>query len=711
MPWTVDEHLRTTTRGCSEGGRVLHSTSAFRDDIQGMRALAVGLVILAHAGFGTVAGGFIGVDLFFVVSGYLIIGLLLREAQKDDRVSILGFYVRRARRILPAATLVLVVTMLLALWQWSFTRVGEVVKDVVWSSFFLANFRFTSVETDYFAADDPPSPVQHYWSLAVEEQFYLVIPLVVLVVTLLVRRFSGSAPQHQVRLRRALFAAVALLSLASFVWGVVLTADDVTRAYFSTPARAWELGVGGLAAMVGAGTGRRALRRWQAELVGWAGLLLVLWAAVSFDATTPFPGTAALVPVVGAVMMLWVGSTEAGSRTLLHRLLSVRVLTLLGAWSFSLYLWHWPVLQLAETRWGRPLEPAELVGVLVLTVLLSAASYYWVEEPFRRGVTWRRPSRAMMLYPASLALVLGSAWGAHSYVDRQWAAMADNPRIDLADYADRVTADDPVAALVQASLLAADDGRPIPGELQPALDSVRDSVAPLGDCDYREGMRRLCPFGDPDAERTIVVTGDSHARAWTPAFARIGELYGYRVHHFVYTGCPANSETRMDPDNGGTWEECRDFQEWVQEQVEELRPDLVVVANNAYRSAPFVHVQQAGLAQRLEELGAAADRVAMVGNVPVVRRLLGTCLTTRGAVLADCVQRPRAETRQMQLEFAEIARGAGAEYVDVHRWFCSKGRCPAVIGEHVALRDRDHVTVEYAEALAEPLARELRLDR
>lgn len=685
--------------------------SAFRDDIQGMRALAVGLVILAHAGFSSLAGGFIGVDLFFVVSGYLIIGLLLREAQKHGRISILGFYVRRARRILPAATLVLLVTLALALWQWSFTRVSEVVKDVIWSSFFLANFRFTSVETDYFAEDDPPSPVQHYWSLAVEEQFYLVIPVVVLLVALVVRRLSGAGPQHQVRLRRALFASVALLSVASFVWGVLLTADDVTRAYFSTPARAWELGVGGLAAMAGAGQGRWVLRRWQAEVVGWSGLLLVLWSAVAYDATTPFPGTAAVVPVAGAVLMLWVGATEAGSRTLLARLLSLRVLTLLGAWSFSLYLWHWPVLQFAQTRWGRDLEPAQLTGVLVLTVLLSAASFYLVEEPFRRGVAWRRPSRAMMLYPVSLALVLGSAWGAHSYVDRQWAELAANPAIDLTDYSDEVTAEDPAAALVQASLLAADEGRPVPGKLHPPLASVRESVAPLGDCDYREGTRRLCPVGDPDSERTIVVTGDSHARAWTPAFTRIGELYGYRVFHFVYTACPANSATRMDPANGGPWVDCQEFGDWVLDQVEELQPDLVVVANNAYRSAPFVDVQDAGLAERLEQFGASADRVAMLGNMPVVRRMLGACLSTRGAVLADCVQKPRQEPRRMQRRFGEIARAAGADFVDVHRWFCSDGRCPAVIGDHVALRDKDHVTVEYAQQLAEPLARELSLDR
>lgn len=605
----------------------------------------------------------------------------------------------------------LLVTLALALWQWSYTRVTEVIKDVVWSSFFLANFRFASVETDYFANDEPPSPVQHYWSLAVEEQFYLVIPLVVLLVALAVRRGVRPGPQQRERVRRWLLAAVLAISVVSFAWCVWLTADNAIRAYFSTPARAWELGVGGLAAMATAGGRSPALRRWQAEAVAWVGLALVLGASVAYTPATSFPGVAAVVPVLGAAMMLWVGATEAGSRTLLFRLLSLRVLTLLGAWSFSLYLWHWPVLQFAHTRWGRQLEPVELAVALAATLVLSAASYYWVEEPFRRGVTWRRPSRAMVLYPASLVLVLGSAWGGNAYVEHQWDEMARNPAIDVADYSDEVTSKDPSVALVEASLLAADERRPVPGRLNPPLQRVRESVAPLGDCDYRSGTRELCPAGDVDAERTIVVTGDSHGRAWGPAFTRIGEEHGYKVYQLVLTACPSSAATRRDPVNGGPWKECQEFNDWVLEQVRELEPELVVVSNSAYRSAYFSRVQDEGLAQRLREFDEAADRVAMIGNTPLVNRMLGACLSGRGVTLDDCVQEPQPVPQRMQRGFATVAEGVGAQFVDAQKWFCADGRCPAVIGDHVAFRDKGHVTVEYAQALAGPLARELRLDR
>ncbi|NHA00216.1 acyltransferase [Nocardioides sp. W3-2-3] len=209
----------------------MSGTRSFRSDIQGLRALAVGLVILAHAGFRTASGGFVGVDVFFVISGFLIIGLLLREAGESGRISILDFYARRARRVIPAATVVLVATAAASAYLLPLTRGQEVIKDSVWAAFFAANIRFRLVETDYFSQGEPPSPVQHYWSLSVEEQFYIVIPLLLLLVAVLVRR--------QV-LRRATFAVLGVVALGSLAWSVHVTSTDPTGAYFSTAARAWE---------------------------------------------------------------------------------------------------------------------------------------------------------------------------------------------------------------------------------------------------------------------------------------------------------------------------------------------------------------------------------------------------------------------------------------------------------------------------------------
>ncbi|WP_182523994.1 acyltransferase family protein [Nocardioides dongkuii] len=677
----------------------------FRGDIQGIRAVAVLLVIVAHAGFGRFAGGFVGVDVFFVVSGFLIIGLLVREAEGTGRISVLGFYARRARRILPAATVVLVATTALAVYVLPLVRAQEVVKDAVWAGFFASNVRFAAVETDYFAADDPPSPFQHFWSLSVEEQFYVVIPLLLAGAALLARRRRSGGVRT-----RDLAVPVLVLTVASLVWSVLHTADNPTAAYFSTPARAWELGVGGLVAILVRGWGGTPspIRPWQAATLGWVGLAMVGFATLTFDAGTPFPGTAAAVPVLGTALVLAAGSTAAGQGSLLSRLLSWRPMLLVGAWSYSLYLWHWPVIQLAHEHWGRRLSLSQVLVALVVTFALSAATFYLVEEPFRRGVRWRPPRRAVLLYPLSLVLVGGTAWGGQTYVDDRFADLADNPGVEVSDFARAELSDDPAVAIVEASVLAAEDGRPVPGSLAPALGAARTSIAPLGDCDYREGMRRLCPTGTPDSDRSIVVVGDSHARAWGPTFTRIGETAGYAVYHLVYAGCPANRDSRPEPGTGAQWTACEDFQEWTREQVAALDPELVVVANSAY-SARALPDELDGLAWEIEQLRESAGRVVLLGDLPTLPRVPGVCLSERDADLGSCLFTPSPGTHRDQLEFGRVATGAGAEFLNARRWFCADGKCPAVIGHYVPMRDKDHITVEYAEALAEPVGRALRL--
>ena len=219
-------------------------TLRHRDDVQGLRAIAVLTVIASHAGVPFLPGGFVGVDVFFVISGFLISQLLFREVEKSGRVSIPGFYARRARRILPAATLVTVATIVASAIWLSAIDLLEVVKDALWAVFFAANIHFAAVGTDYFAAEEPPSPLQHYWSLSVEEQFYLVWPALLLVLVLVARRRAAALPQ------RLVFGVLLVVTVASFVWSVVSTSSDPLAAYFSTPARAFELGLGALTALV-----------------------------------------------------------------------------------------------------------------------------------------------------------------------------------------------------------------------------------------------------------------------------------------------------------------------------------------------------------------------------------------------------------------------------------------------------------------------------
>ena len=615
---------------------------------------------------------------------------------------------RRARRILPAATVTLVATVLLAAYTWPFVRAETVAVDAGWAAAFLANFRFAAQGTDYFASDEPPSPVQHFWSLSVEEQFYLVIPLVLLAVTaVVVRRHLPEARPEA--LRRWSLIVLGVLSAASLAWSVHLTSRDLTAAYFSTLTRAWELGLGGIAAVLVSGapawTGR--VRQWHTELLAWGGLGLIAWAVLRFDATTQFPGVAALVPVLGAVAVLLAGALGPDRLSSAGRLLALRPMQLVGAWSYSLYLWHWPVLLFARERWGHDLDAVRIVVVLVATFAVSAASFYFVEEPFRRRRGWSGTRRAMLMYPISLAVVFASIFAANLQIQRLEADRADNPPIAVTDFTG--LSDDPTVALVEASVRAAREGRPVPGDLSPALRDVRTSVAPVGDCDYREQMRRLCPDGDVGSDKRIVILGDSHGRAWGPTFTEIGEQRGYEVYPLVLTGCPANFASRPDPANGGTWEECTDFQQWAREQVRELSPDLVVVSNNAYVRGEMATAQVEGLAEELRALKQVAGRVVMVGDTPVLTRMPGVCLAQRDVDLGDCLMTSKSDNQRLQGTFAEVAEGLGGQYLDARAWFCVERACPSVIGSYVVMRDKDHMTTEYGRTLARPVAEALEL--
>ncbi len=334
----------------------------FRPDIEGLRAVAVVLVVLFHAGVPGLAGGYVGVDVFFVVSGFLITSLMLREIRRTGGLSLIEFYSRRARRILPAAAVVLVST-LLASYHWlGFLRGDEIAGDVVWSALFSANHRFAAGGVDYLASQDAVSPVQHFWSLAVEEQFYLVWPIAIALLLWLGFRWA---------IGYWLAAAVAA-SLAYSIW------QTGTWAYFSPVTRAWELGAGCLLALVATRLDRIPGR--IATAMAGTGLALIVVAALTFDDSTPFPGYAALLPVLATVLVL-----AGRGDSVLGRWPLVR----LGRVSFSFYLWHWPVLVIAEQAYGEPL-PATTRALLVLASLgLAVITYFGIEEPVRRSRSLR----------------------------------------------------------------------------------------------------------------------------------------------------------------------------------------------------------------------------------------------------------------------------------------------------------------------------------
>jgi peptidoglycan/LPS O-acetylase OafA/YrhL len=368
---------------------------SFRPDIEGLRAIAVLLVVLDHAGVQVTRGGYVGVDVFFVLSGFLITGLLLREHERVGQVSLPDFYARRVRRILPASTLVLVSTVAVTFLALGGNRAIRVAIDGQWASLFTANVRLIEQGTNYLSAQLPPSPLQHYWSLAVEEQFYLVWPSLFWLVI---------AITHGQRLRTSLAGVVAGIIVASLAWSVWQTGRDATVAYFSPLTRAWELAAGALLAVAVPVVLHLPVRLGVACSI--AGLLAITTAGVLFDRNTPIPGYAVALPVGGAFLAV-AGGTIAPTRGL-EPLLATRPLQWLGKRSYAWYLWHWPVLAIAAGRIGHPLTVLENLGLCLFALGVAAISFSLVEHPIHRS------SRLMTRTPW-LSVALGAVLVAGSF--------------------------------------------------------------------------------------------------------------------------------------------------------------------------------------------------------------------------------------------------------------------------------------------------------
>jgi peptidoglycan/LPS O-acetylase OafA/YrhL len=345
----------------------------FRPDVQGLRAVAVTLVVLFHAHVPGFGGGYVGVDVFFVISGFVITGVLLREHASTGSTSILTFYGRRARRIIPAATLVIIIAVIASYVVLGPITGGQTAGDGRWASVFLVNIHFATGGTNYLASQLPPSVLQNFWSLAVEEQFYLVYPTVFLGVSILSRRFS---------LRRRLGIALSAAIAASFVTSIVQTSANPTSAYFSPFTRGWELALGGIVAV-----GTVSLRRLPgtfATALSWIGLGSILVAAYLFTSATAYPGVAVALPVVGAALIIAGGVAEPAYGV--ERLLRLRTFQWMGLVSYSFYLWHWPVLTIAAERKGTDSLPvADALLWLLLSLGLATLTYLFVENPIRHS--------------------------------------------------------------------------------------------------------------------------------------------------------------------------------------------------------------------------------------------------------------------------------------------------------------------------------------
>jgi peptidoglycan/LPS O-acetylase OafA/YrhL len=695
----------------------------FRPDVEGLRGVAVLLVVLFHAGL-PVAGGFIGVDVFFVISGFLITGLLLREHEHTGRVSLTRFYARRMRRLLPAAAVVLV----LSLWA-TWVLVGpldrpDVVADGASAALSMSNIRFALSYGDYFAAISQPSPFLHFWSLSVEEQFYFVWPALLLL--------AG-------RGRRAVIGALLIaVVVGSFATNLALTHSELGWAFYSLPARAWQLAAGGLLAVAAGRFG--APNRFLVAVggvAGWAALGAVVIAGLVLSESLPYPGLAAVVPTVGSALLIATGTIRSGPGIVL----ASRPFRFLGRISYSLYLWHWPILVFAPLAAGRTLGLDVNAGLVVAAIAAGWASWRFVEEPFRRGrLSIARGTRRVLASGlAAIALVAflaGTvAYGSVRAIDEIGVATVDPAPLSTTPDPTQPVAMNPTRSPANTSTptrtptlsatpeppavtswteipdVELSDRIPLPADVRPALAAARKDKERIYPEHCAAQLRDVepagCVYGDPHGRFTIALVGDSHAGEWFSAFEALASAHGWRLVPYVKVSCPFIDMPVIHFDLKREYVECAT---WRANVIADLRADPpdVTVFGFSHRGIYPALASEKGVEPESQALARAIRRIPgphiVMIDTPRTTVDIPGCIASHPKDLAACaIQRATAFTKLFGVREARVAELTGADLIDLTPTVCPAMPCQVVRDGMIVYRDNHHLTATFSASLAPAL--------
>lgn len=514
----------------------------FRTDIEGLRAIAILLVVLYHAELPGFSGGFVGVDVFFVLSGYLITWLLVKEAEETGTISLLKFYSRRARRLLPAMALMLAITVPLGAVLLAPIEQRIYANSAISTAAYLSNVYFAKESTNYLGTDSENNPFLHTWSLSVEEQFYFFWPIFVM--------FSlGVFTRGQKGLsRKKLICSMAVVTILSFLASVYLTATHQPWAFFMSPARAWEFAIGALAVLIP--QQERPWLRHAEKGAGWLGLVGILIVAIAYSKETSFPGVSALFPVLATVLILRSGTQNKNSG--ISKILCCKPFQEIGRLSYSWYLWHWPVLVFAAAI--KPeLSMLDRLWLLLLSLVIAEGSYRFFENPIRhhRGLSKKTA------FSLAMAVVITISTVGASFSWRTFAIQWEN----LPEYARFTHARKDRPEISRENCHAA-----VPGV---EIDADK------------------CTFGGPDAQRTMVLFGDSHAAQWSPAINEIVKRDDeWRFLAMTKSGCATIDIPIYNKMIKRDYTECLDWQGNAFSEIEKIYPDIVFYSISSHYPVP-----------------------------------------------------------------------------------------------------------------------------
>jgi peptidoglycan/LPS O-acetylase OafA/YrhL len=652
-------------------------------------------------------GGFVGVDIFFVISGFLITSHLVRELQETGKISLGKFYARRMVRLIPAATLVLVASVVAAAMFAPQTTWKQISVDITGAAFYVVNWVFGARSVDYLAEDSVESPVQHFWSLSVEEQYYFVWPLLIV---------GAAAVAVQLRGKRhtVVIAAGTALVVLSLSWALWLEHTGDVTAYFATPARLWELGIGSVLALIHPSL--RSAAKLLKVLGYYCGVVFLALSLVFINGDMSWPGVATLLPTIGVAMMIAFGGEHL---TVAEQIISMRPMVWVGGLSYSLYLWHWPVLIYASYVWPNPSWKI-LSLCFIVSVGFAWLSKKLVEDPVRNA-SW---SRARVRNGLTMGIVLavlsaGSAGtlyvgGANGPLQAPADANPEGAQI-LGVSPSRV----PISALLEQ-----------PEWVIPSpTDATLDVPALYEDgCQQDEESSEIitCEYGDLSSETEIIVVGDSKANQWLPALDKIGQSSRLKITVMTKSACSfANAPARA---NGGPYEACDEWNSRADAEISERKPYAVITSMASSEAAvqgnqaARRHAMVKGLGEKLASLKQSADHVILIADNPHPNKPVYECVAENADDVSGCafdresgvsgssyeVQKSAIDQEGGSYLNASNLSDAGLNalvMLDMTDYICPPQLdvCPAVIGNALVYRQGSHLTATYVETLQSSL--------
>jgi len=658
----------------------------FVSHIQGLRAIAVLLVVVFHFWPGRLTGGYIGVDVFFVISGFLITGQLVRELQNTSRISLPGFWATRVRRLMPAAILVLVVSALATAFILPLSYLVSSVTDISTSLLYVENWRLVAASADYLNSVNS-SIAEHYWSLSIEEQFYVIWPLILLgAFTLGTKVFTSAKPE--VKRWRLLFIVVIVVIIASFVSSVIFTKVNPAAAYFVLFTRMWEFGAGALLVFL---PKLRPRSYWLSNILGLVGLAILAYGGYKLTQATPFPGYWALIPVVGTVLIIVI--KPGGRWWNAGRLLSLPPLRFLGDISYSLYLWHWPLIFVAPFIIGWGLGTANRLALFAGSFVLAWLTKRFVEDPMRRlpALVNRKPRYTfgwMAVTFAIVGLLLGGIYGVQNTkfvaAQQQLQQVQDNPPFCFGAAVATGCSNPALANVI------------IP---DPGFGNADEPTNPECFVQLNDSRLAPCTFGSTSTSAPrVALVGDSHGYQYLPAFIRLAKANGWALTTYFKGACPWTSAEVGDPNDGGFAASCTTYRANLAAELQKQKFDVIVTA--AFTGTHYIGDDSAPLvanafAKAWSTQNGGAQVIAVADN-PDFTDDPNKCLRAKPAT--DCT-RARSEALVAEDPLVLAAGQLGLPVVDLRDVFCDTEVCFPVIGGADVFRDQDHLTATFANSM------------